>query len=771
MSKQNKDKQKFSRHKVQLKNNPYNFFKRSQVQLMETIQGAIDSAATDLVELQKGTQDALRKEDSSGKILCNFEGRLLHPQLEDFLIEHHGATFGLPSSEFDGCTVLQASAEQHALVIRGLKGCELKISKGKIFAELPFLRNEESFFIEREVRTCRKIIYQRHDTDNRFLQQIVGESFFEYVSADVLISESQMHELCARFCEQEPRLLGGRHQIRTKVVLQYPSGKQQVKFTCRKLSWQYDIDGQDITYVPLGAENPRKDNEKMAADHFRDQDYSKLSNNKFWCLMGYMGLGINFGSRSPEAEKTLKEVLVANPAKAFIGYEVIVLNRQPKNISAEATAEVSKLAALQAFMNDAHKKMEEAHPVYVQQFVEQATAQLKDAAQKAIIEAATHYRPLQIKEREETRVVQGVLPPEFNTMIQLASARIPILLVGPAGCGKTYLCEKLAEALGMTFADQSCSEGMSESVFNGLLLPLGKGGEFQHVPTPFMNMYENGGVMLLDEIDAGDPNLYTYINKAIANQSYSVAQRYKNPNVKKHDDFVLVCAANTFGNGADAMYVGRNQLDAATLDRFKVGMITMDYNKEVELSLAPRELCEWAWGIRHAIQAKKLRRIMSTRTIKDMAVMQRMYGWQTAQWEEAYFSGWSVSEKTALVQGLAEIPPKELCYDFPKIDAEEDFETRVREHVEKGRQQKTLTAQERESIIRGAKTGVFTDGDGTHWQTYSKSEGQVWCNDCKTNHDTDYAHTNPLVTVTAPNALEEFIVKLASNKGLLEGEG
>jgi cobaltochelatase CobS len=190
---------------------------------------------------------------------------------------------------------------------------------------------------------------------------------------------------------------------------------------------------------------------------------------------------------------------------------------------------------------------------------------------------------------------------------------------------------------------------MSESVFNGWLLPVGKGGQFEHVASPWIHRYEKGGVFLLDEMDAGDPNLFTYVNKAIANKSYTVAQRYTKPVVKKHDDFVLVAAANTFGNGADAMYVGRNQLDAATLDRFKVGMITMDYNRDVEASIASPELCEWAWGVRDRIYRQRVRRIMSTRVIKDLAVMTEMYGWTKADWAGAFFKGWA-SEERKLVE-------------------------------------------------------------------------------------------------------------------------
>jgi cobaltochelatase CobS len=39
--------------------------------------------------------------------------------------------------------------------------------------------------------------------------------------------------------------------------------------------------------------------------------------------------------------------------------------------------------------------------------------------------------------------------------------------------------------------------------------------------------------------------------------------------------------ANTFGTGADRQYVGRNQLDESTLDRFRIGQIERDYDSEI----------------------------------------------------------------------------------------------------------------------------------------------------------------------------------------------
>lgn len=378
--------------------------------------------------------------------------------------------------------------------------------------------------------------------------------------------------------------------------------------------------------------------------NIKDLDYSQLHNSQVWCLADWMHARNQVTKLTSEAERRaeLKVQCERDLARAQVGYDIICLQKNP--VQASEPVEVRALELATAYVKGHEDDINNKAEVSVRTHVTSIVDQLESLAKRAVMEAADKARPIIIQEGKAKRKVKGVMPPEFERMVQLASARRPILLVGPAGCGKTYLSEKLGEALGLETSDQSCSEGMSESVFNGFLLPVGKNGTFEHCASPFMQRYEEGGVMLLDEMDAGDPNLFTYLNKAIANSSYTVAQRWKKPVVKKHKDFVLIAAANTFGHGADAMYVGRNQLDAATLDRFKVGTITMDYSHEVEESLGNEELCQWAWKVRAAIRKHKLRRIMSTRTINDLSVMVEMYNWQPKDWTESYFQGWSPQE-------------------------------------------------------------------------------------------------------------------------------
>lgn len=241
------------------------------------------------------------------------------------------------------------------------------------------------------------------------------------------------------------------------------------------------------------------------------------------------------------------------------------------------------------------------------------------------------------------RMVSGY----FEQARDLAKCRRPIMLVGPAGCGKTYLAGKVAEQLDMDFASISCSAGMSETHLLGRSIPNVTDGTSRFQSTDFLRCYENGGVFLLDEIDAADPNLLVMLNSGLANGYLSVPSRSEAPSAQMSPDFVIFASANTFGRGADRLYVGRAQLDEATIDRFRMGTIQMDYDKNVEATLCPDEsLLDVCWQIRTKIESNKLRRLMSTRFIKDAYTMFNDADWSIQQIVNTFFQGWSVDEQS-----------------------------------------------------------------------------------------------------------------------------
>lgn len=268
-----------------------------------------------------------------------------------------------------------------------------------------------------------------------------------------------------------------------------------------------------------------------------------------------------------------------------------------------------------------------------------------------------------------------VLPRVFDRVFSLARCRRNIMLFGPAGCGKTYLAKLVADSLGLDFGSVSCTAGMSESHLLGRTVPDLTKGENVFQGAAFLDCYEKGGVYLFDELDAADPNLLLCVNTALANGYCNVPNRRKKPRADRHEDFVCVGTANTVGRGATRMYQGRNQLDEATLDRFRIGMVECDYDPSVELAVCPdiggeegrawnpplrqnghdntvgklvslgynlRQTCQF---VRHKIEQTGMRRIMSTRFLEDAYVMMSAGGWDLKTVLEAYFEGWTPEEK------------------------------------------------------------------------------------------------------------------------------
>jgi MoxR-like ATPase len=126
----------------------------------------------------------------------------------------------------------------------------------------------------------------------------------------------------------------------------------------------------------------------------------------------------------------------------------------------------------------------------------------------------------------------------------------------------------------------------------------------------FREAYENGGIFLLDEVDAGNANVLTLLNSALSNGYFS----FPDGVVKRHENFRCVAAANTFGNGADRQYVGRNQLDAATLDRFV--KLNWKYDTALEGRLCTnKDWLKYVHTLRTARDKTGVRCVFSTRAV------------------------------------------------------------------------------------------------------------------------------------------------------------
>jgi MoxR-like ATPase len=197
----------------------------------------------------------------------------------------------------------------------------------------------------------------------------------------------------------------------------------------------------------------------------------------------------------------------------------------------------------------------------------------------------------------------------FGTLLQVAAARVPAMLVGPAGSGKSTAGRQVAQELGLKFVTESCSPQMSKWDIMGFM-----GATGNYVPGVIRDAFENGGVVLLDEIDASNPAVLVSVN-LIA--SVSVGETVTFPDgadVPRHEDFILIAGANTFGDGASDEYVGREQLDAATLDRFAA--IEWGYDESLEMLAAGEGAEAWVTyvqRVRKAAQAAQVDMMITPR--------------------------------------------------------------------------------------------------------------------------------------------------------------
>lgn len=247
-----------------------------------------------------------------------------------------------------------------------------------------------------------------------------------------------------------------------------------------------------------------------------------------------------------------------------------------------------------------------------------------------------------VEYKDEHKQVKGVVHEQFETIMKFVAMDEPVMLTGPAGTGKNFIAKQVADALGLEFY-------FSNAVTQEYKITGYGDANGNFVSTQFYEAFTKGGLFLLDEMDASCPEALIVLNCAIANRyfDFPVVGR-----VQANENFRVIANANTFGTGATMEYVGRNQLDGATLNRF--AMVEVNYDKRIEDNVCPDlEIANFCREFRNICQKNGVYHIVSYR---EMSRLYKMI--DIANLDK------QVALKTCLLKGLENDTLRMICNDM-----------------------------------------------------------------------------------------------------------
>lgn len=229
---------------------------------------------------------------------------------------------------------------------------------------------------------------------------------------------------------------------------------------------------------------------------------------------------------------------------------------------------------------------------------------------KEEIKVAKVKATLPVPQNDENKEVRHEKYDQIKTCLE---CNIPVYLAGPAGSGKNFTVEQIANELGWNFYFSNSVQ--QEYKLTGF---IDAGGKFHETEFYKACKDDKDCIFFLDEMDASIPEVLVLLNAAIANGYFEF------PNGKVNLNHVhFIAAGNTVGSGADEMYTGRMVLDQATLDRFAI--IEFDYSLNIEMNITSNnsELVSFIHQLRDEAKAKGIRATFSYRCMTMVSKLEK----------------------------------------------------------------------------------------------------------------------------------------------------
>ena len=217
-------------------------------------------------------------------------------------------------------------------------------------------------------------------------------------------------------------------------------------------------------------------------------------------------------------------------------------------------------------------------------------------------------------------------PSWFDDLETLVGEGQSVLLIGPAGCGKSEAVERLFKARKQKLMIVPCNPRLNANDLEGVTDLVVKDGHqvTKFTPAAPAIASEEGDGLLLDEADALNPAAAFSLYRLMDGKPMHIVRRGYDTHVTLHEDFRVLGTQNTEGRGDDkGLYHARAYQDEAFLDRWDAA-IRVDYpSKDQEVLIlrkrtgisgsAAQKIVDAAGALRSALQQED---IMFTTSIR-----------------------------------------------------------------------------------------------------------------------------------------------------------
>lgn len=200
--------------------------------------------------------------------------------------------------------------------------------------------------------------------------------------------------------------------------------------------------------------------------------------------------------------------------------------------------------------------------------------------------------------------------------------KLPLLLKGPTGSGKSRFVEYMAAKLGRELISVVCHEETSTVDLLGRYIV--KGADTIWIDGPLTRAIRTGAIIYLDEIAEARPDVLVVIHSLTDHRRKLFLERH-NEQLEASDEFMVVASYNP------GYQRGYKEIKASTRQRF--AMMTFGYpSKEIEIDIIERETdIDRANASRLVSIAAKIRQLtelgltetVSTRLLVDAAKLIR----------------------------------------------------------------------------------------------------------------------------------------------------